>query len=567
MASANPRPSGLRNILSIVALRIVQTIYVLALLAGITLLLLTGYVLVQERTWLPAASPPPVGEEAKRKHNEEAFFHGTIGTEIVPLPVLLVLPELAPQHFQPFGKESGSWIEQFGFIPGKYAPPSSNPDPQARELPLGFTVSHYRPKSGAPSPVPFVGVGCATCHTTLINGRLVVGTGNTSLNLFSWIDAFQAALQDENVTDDAILTAYERDKEHRPLSLAEKAMIRVWLEGTRSKQAEDMTRYGAPYGGNKSMQPENVPTGPCRTQPFRTLVRTLLHRPAADMKVYTKIAPIYWQELEDGWGQFDGGIYGLHRRSSAAALAAGATTQNMSLPEIADNIRGASDYVSTLRGPDWTRLFPDKPIDPAKRDAGKEVYLKYCNKCHGHREGAQWVQGELRDKLTLLQEIRTDPERVTFRYFEELPDALATWFPANSPFDFPRDVLRPAARKSPDDPVERGYINKPMTSMFSRAPYLHNASVLTLEELINLADRKPVFYRGANSYDTAAVGLSSPGEKDHDPNDKKLYFRFDTAVPGNSNKGHDYPWTREEVRKDPEKQKALEGLLEYLKTL
>src|SRR5262249_33804683 len=151
------------------------------------------------------------------------------------------------------------------------------------------------------------------------------------------------------------------------------------------------------------------------------------------------------------------------------------------------------------------------------------------------------------DKLTLLKDIRTDPERVTFRYFEELPDALSTYFPPNNPFDFPRDALRPPPRKSPDDPVERGVINKPMTSMFSRTPYLHNASVLTLKELINLDDRKPVFYRGANTYDTAAVGLAAPGEKDHDPNDKKLYFRFDTAVPGNSNKGHDYPWARDDV--------------------
>jgi hypothetical protein len=432
---------------------------------------------------------------------------------------------------------------------------------------LGFTVSHYRPKSGAPSPVPFVGLACATCHTTLVNGRLVVGTGNMSLNLFSWIDAFQAALQDENVTYDALLAKYESDKDRPPLSIEEKGMIRIWLNGTHRKQAEDMTRYGAPWGKSQSMMPENVPTGPCRTQPFRTLVRTILHRPGADMRVYTKIAPIFWQELEDGWGQFDGGIFGLHRRSSAAALAAGATPQNMSLPEIAGNIVAASDYVSTLRGPDWNTIFPNKPIDSAKAKAGKAVYMEHCKKCHGHREEDRWVQGELHDKLTLLNDIGTDPERVTFRYFEELPDKLSTYYPRNNPFDFPRDVLRPSPRKSPDDPVERGFINKPMTTMFARAPYLHNASILTLKELLNLDDRKPIFYRGANTYDTAAVGLSSPGEKDHDPNDKKLYFRFDTAVPGNSNKGHDYPWTREDVRKDPEKQKALEQLLEYLKTL
>ncbi len=103
--------------------------------------------------------------------------------------------------------------------------------------------------------------------------------------------------------------------------------------------------------------------------------------------------------------------------------------------------------------------------------------------------------------------------------------------------------------------------------MFSRAPYLHNASVLTLAELVNLEVRKPVFFRGANEYDTTWIGLKSPGEKEHDANDRKLYYRFDTSSPGNSNKGHDYPWTREEVEKDTKKQDDLKALLEYLKTL
>jgi hypothetical protein len=110
MASAHREASRQHNTLSVVALRIVQTTCVLAMLAGAALLLLTGYVLVREATWLPAAPPPPAGDEAKRKHNEEAFFHGTIGTEIVPLPVLLVLPELASEYFQPLGKDAGSWI-------------------------------------------------------------------------------------------------------------------------------------------------------------------------------------------------------------------------------------------------------------------------------------------------------------------------------------------------------------------------------------------------------------------------------------------------------------------------
>src|SRR5205823_304751 len=137
-------------------------------------------------------------------------------------------------------------------------------------------------------------------------------------------------------------------------------------------------------------------------------------------------------------------------------------------------------------------------------------------------ETLSWVRGEDQETLTLLDRIGTDPERETFRYYEELPDTLARLFPQGHPFQFPRDALRPL----PGDP-KRGYFNKPLHSAFSRAPYLHNASVLTLKELIHLAERKPVFFRGKNHYDAGAVGLESPDEKGHQATDPRLYFRFD----------------------------------------
>jgi len=560
---------GLATCAAACALRV---ICLLAIFGGAALLLATAYLIGREAAWLPP--PSSHVSETTAERNERAFFHGTIGTELAPLPVLMVLPEICESpdgrasHFYPFGKSAGSWLEQFGFLPASRAPASVGVDPRARDLPLGFTVSHYRPKSGAPSPVVFVGLACATCHTTLINGKLVVGTGNTSLNLFAWIDAFQAALRDERVTYDAVMAAYEKHAEYPRLSLEEKEMIRLWLSGARAKGAEDATRYDEPFGKGLSMQAEHVPTGPCRTQPFRTLVRTLLQRPGTDMKVYTKVAAIYLEGQEE-WGQFDGGIHGLYRRSAGAALAAGATPQNMSLPEIADNIKWASDFIATHRGPAWNEIFPDQPVDPKSQAAqeGKAVYMAHCNRCHGHPNGDIWDPGKSDGELVALEEINTDPERVSFRYYEEVPEALSAYFPKNHPFDFPRKELRPQHREKPTDPVARVYINKRMHAMFTRAPFLHNGSVLTLAELINLEVRKPVFFRGANEYDDRLLGLKSPGESEHDPDDRKLYFRFDTAAPGNSNKGHDYPWTREEVEGDQTKQKQLQSLLEFLKTL
>jgi hypothetical protein len=79
------------------------------------------------------------------RDTEDAFRHGTSGTEMMPLPVAHVLPDLFPEHFLPGGKTNGDRIDQFGFLRGS--------DPKANEgLPIGFAISNYRPQSAAPSP-------------------------------------------------------------------------------------------------------------------------------------------------------------------------------------------------------------------------------------------------------------------------------------------------------------------------------------------------------------------------------------------------------------------------------
>jgi hypothetical protein len=55
------------------------------------------------------------------------------------------------------------------------------------------------------------------------------------------------------------------------------------------------------------------------------------------------------------------------------------------------------------------------------------------------------------------------------------------------------------------------------------------------------------------------VGLIAP-----DQPDAKRYFRFDTSVHGNSNRGHEYPWAYKGLGwNEPD----LIDLLEYLKTI
>ncbi|MGO7964708.1 c-type cytochrome [Rhizobium ruizarguesonis] len=506
---------------------------------------------------------------------KDAFVNGTIGTELIPLPVALVLPELFPEHFQPAGADAGNWVRQFGFL--------QYDDAQANNgLPLGFATSNYRPGSAAPSPVPFVGFSCALCHTAQIRkdvnskGVIVYGPGSASINLFAWIDAFQSAVltrvqregdsgkdkerRPYRLTVDGICNAYEA-KTGETLGLMQRLLIGLWLRQVRGRIEAGLPRFDEPIGNGRSRDADVTPTGPTRTQPFRTLVRIVLDRPGNDMPAYTKIATVF-SEDHRARAQFDGSIGDIYARSSLAALAAGATVTNMANPEIADNIRKASDFTKTLRPLRYSEMFPEAAaaLDPARLLQGHKIYGQYCAACHGDRDDATgaWVNGEKTGQVVPVDELKTDPERVRFRHYGPLAEEMFALFPDKHPFHFKREDIWPQRGQEADVSI-RGYVNAPLDGMFLRAPYLHNGSVMTLAELINLKKRRDVFYRGDNTYDLADVGFWSPGGADD-----RNYFKFDATQIGNSNRGHDYPWAYDDPKRNPD---DLAALLDYLKTL
>lgn len=103
----------------------------------------------------------------------------------------------------------------------------------------------------------------------------------------------------------------------------------------------------------------------------------------------------------------------------------------------------------------------------------------------------------------------------------------------------------------PQSPVMFQYKGRPMNGIWATAPYLHNGSVPTLDELLKPASaRKPTFKLGSREFDPVKVGYVDDGD-----------FIFDTrANPGNSNAGHEYGET---VFTDAERAQ----LIEYMKTL
>jgi len=89
------------------------------------------------------------------------------------------------------------------------------------------------------------------------------------------------------------------------------------------------------------------------------------------------------------------------------------------------------------------------------------------------------------------------------------------------------------------------YRPRPLSGQWATPPFLHNGSVPTLYHLLSpVAERPKTFLVGSRDFDPDHVGLVLPenGATNGDP--------FDTSLPGNSNKGHEFnhgyvEWTPE----------------------
>ena len=578
------------------------------------LLVATGLWLYGETRWSRWTPASP----------EEAFIHGTIGLETLPLKYALVLEEVSGTAFKS-GREGGrSLWRAYGFLDNPRAGTDDKPaclGNAADKLPVGFSISQRMPAKAFPTPIEFAGLTCAACHSAelrLLNGRKIgpfFGAANQELDIIAWSDGIRSAVLDPDLSTTKILDAYEARcgkpdgiYDRTVGYLLERAMISAWLNGFRAVVADDLSRYDLPYAGGQLKEATDMPAGPGRTRPFRSIVRTAMKLPGEGNMALSKIPVVFEQATTlRPFSQYDGSIGNPTTRAMIAAYASGASALALAKPEVVHNIKNASAYTEDLgigiKVPRYRDLFPDKAPDPQRVAAGFAVYQQACNGCHGHRpiEDGPWTTMGAGEIWKTAFDIGTDSARLTFRYADMLPLAIQTALPrwavdlqaqkdelvqarkdASAKGDLGRayfwerqlDDLELASREFrlghplafPLQQIKNpgGYVNNPIPRAFLRAPYLHNGSVPTLRQLINLDSRPAVFCRGENVYDPDAMGfvVVEPDGDGRCPD--RQSFRFDAKAEGNANTGHDYPWRYDDPARDPA---ALENLLEYLKTL
>lgn len=442
-----------------------------------------------------------------RKHEDivyeddaEQYKYGAIGLGMdarIPLYLFQVLPTVFPDKLP--NPDNG--YESLGLI-----------FEEGKKLPIGLAERHIGYRSVEPN--------CALCHTgsyihpTNKKRTVILGAPAHEFDLeaFQWF--LYDCANDPRFNADTLMKAIEKEID---LGWSEAAFYRYVIIPFAKTS---LKKQGKEYAWQKSRPKQ----GRGRTDTFNPTKINVFKFPD-DGTIGTVDLPQVWnQKPREGlWLHWDGNNNALKERNYAAAMAVGATQESV----ITVNFKRVTDYLLTLQ----PAPFPGS-IDQALSAKGKTLYSTHCASCHDFGE-------EKTGTVTLLEEIKTDPHRLD-SFTTMLVEKFHTF--KKPPFDFE------SYRKT------YGYTNTPLDGVWARAPYLHNGSVPTLWDLLQIPSKRPTsFYKGYNVYDEEHMGWISSG-----PEAEKIGFKLVTTEDGNGNQGHLYGTTLSDEDK--------KSLIEYLKT-
>lgn len=447
----------------------------------------------------------------------EQFKYGSVGTDIengMPLKLLRILPQVFPEYL-PEGSEYQDYTA-FGFIqePG-------------HAMPIGFSTRHRI--------IELTGLNCAICHTGEVvtpqepAGKVILGMPANTVDLQSFFSFLFKCAEDWRFTVDYLIPQMEKVY---TMGIIEKALHRLAIplfQGELLARQAKLTFY---FAGT-----ERPRWGPGRVDTFNTFkfdhFAEFYHdQTIPEEELYGAVAlpPIWNQQPREGlWLHWDGNNSSVRERNFSAALAAGATRENVDIPRL----YAVENLLLNLQPP--TIPFP---VDETQVTRGKAIYKQYCFDCHdfaGTRVGT----------VVPLPEIGTDRHRLD-SYTEKFRQIQAQ-YTAGYEWQFKH------FRKTD------GYVNVPLDGLWARSPYLHNGSVPTMWDLLKPEDQRPTkFYLGDIVFDARKLGF-----RHNVPQvGGRSLFLLDTQLKGNGNQGHSgSPYGT--ALSDEDKW----ALIEYLKTL
>lgn len=360
-------------------------------------------------------------------------------------------------------------------------------------------------------------LGCVACHGGKAAGEYIIGLGNKNIDT-------------QQIGKDALLG------------------LRLWGTLPRQNQKFKVLHQRALEftGALAGSKVGNMTQGLVSTAVIRSWFYKIFDLPFPDNfpPGQVKIPHLwgYGEKRKSGsfWdGEGNGELGGW---AIAVELYAGQTPENVR--EYWPKVHHAENVLADFLPP----KYPFK-INESKVLSGKKIYEASCLKCHGqHERDFQGHPVYESPKHIPWRVVKTDPDRLK-ALTEELYDLIDS-----NPLN---DVMR-ATRKP-----EQGYVAPKLWGIWSRFPYLHNASVPTIYDLLSSPEQRPKKFSLKNAgererFDETKLGLKIDSKWTEDSVRRRLY---DTSRIGHSNEGHFF-----ESFKNLSHENKLE-LIEYLKTL
>lgn len=564
----------------------------------------------------PAKALPEVHWSPEQNWSKEMtnhYYFTPQGSEVAPYDWLVALeqPKIpfsllgsAPRFFE------ADYISRLGFLPAEKSP--LNP----AGLPVGFVKDDnwVNPHTGQKQVMG--GFTCATCHTgqleiTGADGKkqaLRVDGGAAMIDL----QRFEKALGTAFVLTQKIPTRFDR--------FAHNVLGQSYSSETKKQLKESLDAFiEKGLHEQKLLKQHNVfphEPGFGRVDALNRIGNQVFGLEVNPNNLYTANAPVAYPHL---WGagwfnyvQYNGSVPQPLVRNVGEALGVKTPFVGKGKPEdlfkssvhvenlwqLEEWLSGSAPYEG-LKAPVWpVALFGD--INTSLAQQGAALYQEHCSQCHLPAGDAlkqdrlaasprYWTATNFRgDKLlnvvtTPLDTIGTDPNQaqdfitrqvetddigkgkmlagaaldyvtnqVVQRYFTEnnIPeDAQIAW---NNGHKLGAESAR----------VIPAYKARPLDGIWATPPYLHNGSVPNLYALLATQEERPSrFALGTHEYDTKTLGyVTAPF---------KGATEFNTALPGNSNSGHEFadkPNTKGVIGPKLTEEQRM-ALLEFLKTL
>ena len=367
----------------------------------------------------------------------------------------------------------------------------------------------------APNGARVVAANCLQCHAQPLNGELIVGLGN-SLSDFTedqseLVPALDLAVQFIHGKPSTEWDAYAP---FRRALLATGPHLKTPVAGVNP--ADQLASVLAAH-----RNPENLVW---RETPGLDIAPAVVPTDVPAWWLLKKKNAMFYAAV--GRGDFAR----IMMASSLLTL-----TDSAEARAVDNQFADVLSYILSLEAPTYPQA-----IDQTLADQGAALFAESCQACHG----TYGPESEYPNLLVSLERVGTDSLLAESYYSGE--DFLnwynQSWFAKGS---------NNAKLQAGD-----GYIAPPLDGVWATAPYLHNGSVPTLEDLLNSSQR-PIYWR--RSFDDSDYDFEKVGWKYTTESSQTDKFTYDTSLPGYGNSGHTFA--------DGFTDQERKAIIEYLKTL